>query len=254
MSRYNPVFTSELLLITTFASRGQACGKMIKIADGSLDAYVAEASSGDKAHAGVAILLIPDIFGFANSSKLIADQFAANGYTTLIPDIFNGDVFAPDTDPVNFIFNGSDGSTPHTPEAVDPIISAGIKALKEQYGASKVGGVGYCLGAKYVVRHYKKGIEVGFVAHPSFVEGEELANITGPLSIAAAESDAIFPTEKRHESETILEGTTQPYQITLYSGVEHGFACRGDTSSKVGKFAKEAAFLQAVNWFDTWLL
>jgi dienelactone hydrolase len=184
----------------------------------------------------------------------VADQLAANGYTTLIPDIFSGDSFARGLDVLQWIQGGTDGKTPHTVEAVDPIILAGIRALKETYCASKIGAVGYCFGAKYVIRHFHNGIDVGYVAHPSFVERDELAAITGPLSIAAAETDSIFPTEKRHESEAILKDTKQPYQINLYSGVEHGFAIRGDVSIKVQRFAKEAAFLQAVTWFDNWLV
>lgn len=43
------------------------------------------------------------------------------------------------------------------------------------------------------------------------------------------------------------------YQINLFSGVEHGFAVRGDVSKRHIKFAKEQAFLQAVNWFDQYL-
>lgn len=31
-----------------------------------------------------------------------------------------------------------------------------------------------------------KGIDVGFMAHPSFVEEDEIKALTGPLSIAAA--------------------------------------------------------------------
>ena len=45
-----------------------------------------------------------------------------------------------------------------------------------------------------------------------------------------------------------------PYQINLYSGVEHGFSVRGDITNKVIKYAKEQAFLQAVFWFDEYLL
>jgi hypothetical protein len=41
------------------------------------------------------------------------------------------------------------------------------------------------------------------------------------------------------------------YQINLFSGVEHGFAVRGDPSKPDAKFAKEQAFLQAVTWFKT---
>lgn len=69
------------------------------------------------------------------------------------------------------------------------------------------------------MRHYKDGIKVGYVAHPSFVDEDELAAITGPLSISAAETDQIFPTEKRHKSEEILQKVGQPYQINLFSGV-----------------------------------
>lgn len=107
---------------------------------------------------------------------------------------------------------------------------------------------------QYVVRHYKDGIKVAYVAHPSFVTEEELAAIEGPLAISAAETDAIFPAEKRHQSEVILKDTGHPYQINLFCGVDHGFAVRGSQEKKVERFAKEQAFLQAVTWFDEWLL
>lgn len=107
---------------------------------------------------------------------------------------------------------------------------------------------------QYVIRHYKNGISAGYVAHPSFVEEEELAAIGGPLAISAAETDSIFSTEKRHRSEVILKEAGNPYQINLFSQVEHGFAVRCDTSVKVQKFAKEQAFLQAISWFDEYLL
>lgn len=87
---------------------------------------------------------------------------------------------------------------------------------------------------------------------------DELKAILGPLSIAAAETDSIFPEEKRHVSEKILKelslGELQlGYQMNLYSSVEHGFATRADLSDRRKKFAKEQAFLQAVQWFDHYL-
>jgi dienelactone hydrolase len=51
-----------------------------------------------------------------------------------------------------------------------------------------------------------------------------------------------------------LVETKQPYQINLYSGVVHGFSVRCDPSVKHEKFAKEKAFLQAVQWFDEYLI
>ncbi|KAL2134010.1 hypothetical protein VTI74DRAFT_1215 [Chaetomium olivicolor] len=235
---------------------GNPTGKMVRVAD-KHDAYLATPPA-DKEHKGVGILFLPDVIGIWQNSKLIADQFAANGYLTLLLDVFNGDPVSlnrpPGFDIMDWLARGSDGNNPHTKEAVDPIVVDGIKALKEEYGIQKIGAVGYCFGAKYVVRHYKHGINVGYVAHPSFVDEDELAAISGPLAISAAETDSIFPADKRHKSEEILKKTGLPYQINLFSGVEHGFAVRCDPSVKLQKFAKEQAFLQAVTWFDEYLL
>ncbi|RKL15158.1 hypothetical protein BFJ68_g5796 [Fusarium oxysporum] len=226
---------------------GEPAGKMIKL-DSGLDAYIATAPA-DKAHKGTGIVYIADIFGIWTNSKLMADQFAANGYTTIIPDIFNGDVMPlpmPEgLDIMSWITKGAKGDNPHTPAQIDPIIAESIKTLKEQ-GATKIGA--------YVIRNYSAGIDVGYVAHPSFVEEEELKAITGPLSIAAAQTDNIFPAEKRHRSEEILIETGKPFQINLFSHVEHGFAVRADLKDKRKKFAKEQAFFQAVQWFDEYLI
>ncbi|UKZ57349.1 hypothetical protein TrVGV298_011202 [Trichoderma virens] len=189
---------------------GEATGKDIKI-DGTIDAYLATPPA-DKAQEGKGILFIPDVIGIWQNSKLLADNYAAQGYTVLLPDIFNGDALK---------LNRS---------GEFDFVSWGIKALQD-LGIKRIGAVGYCFGAKYVVRHYKDGIDVGFVAHPTM-------------------TDSIFPTEKRHKSEEILIKTGLPFQINLYSGVVHGFAVRCDTSVKIEKFSKEQAFFQAVTWFN----
>lgn len=110
---------------------------------------------------------------------------------------------------------------------------------------------------------------MGFTAHPSFITPEELEAIQGPLSIAAAgespcmneilrashsdnwqiETDPVFTTEQRHASEDILKKAGVPYQLNLFSGVEHSFAVRADLSKKWQVFAKEQVFEQAAAWF-----
>jgi dienelactone hydrolase len=238
---------------------GEPTGTSTKIG-GSIDAYVAE-PTGKNLHKNVAILYLPDVIGIWQNSQLMADQFAANGYYTLMPDLFNGDPIKlnrpADFDFMAWLTKGTEGNNPHTYEQVDPIIEASIKHLQDA-GYTSIGAVGYCFGAKYVVRYMNgkggNGIDAGFVAHPSFVEEAELEAMTGPLSIAAAETDSIFPAEKRHKSEEILIAGKKTYQINLFSGVVHGFAVRCDLNVKVEKFAKEQAFLQAVAWFDEHLL
>lgn len=201
-----------------------------------------------------AVLILTDVMGmdFINI-HLIADQFAANGYFVAIPDLFNGNV-VPLNPPADFdLMKWISTELPKVP-TVDAVVEATIKDLRGSHGVKKIGGVGYCFGGKYVCRWLKEGkLDAGYTAHPSFVEADEVRGIQGPLSISAAETDQIFPAPKRHETEEILEKHTVPYQINLFSDVEHGFAVRCDLSKKREKFAKEQAFLQAVAWFDEYL-
>ncbi|KAH0196599.1 hypothetical protein KCU99_g9266, partial [Aureobasidium melanogenum] len=174
-----------------------------------------------------AILILTDFFGheFINV-QLIADQFAANGYFVVMPDLYEGDAVSLDR-----------------PEDFD-IMAWGQKGGPESKG--------YCFGAKYVARFLAKGkgVDVGAMAHPSFVDADEIRAIERPLTIAAAEIDHVFSEDMRHETERILKEGKKIYQITLYSGVEHGFAVRSEMSKKEVKYAKEATFLLQVQWFQ----
>lgn len=175
-----------------------------------------------------------------------------------MPDLFAGDSVplnqAADFNVMKWAKNGRRGKG-HMADQVDPVISKVISHMKSELGVKRLGSVGYCYGAKYVARFSAqgKGIDVGCMAHPSFVEADEIKLMTAPLSIAAAETDEIFPAPKRRETEDVLKEMKIPYQICLYSDVAHGFAVRADMSDKRAKFAKEAAFLQHVQWLDEYV-
>ncbi|KAF2457445.1 dienelactone hydrolase family protein [Lineolata rhizophorae] len=226
---------------------GQATGEMKTIGD-NISTYFAYPKDKSTQNA---ILILTDGMGHGViNSQLIADQLAANGYFVVMPDLFYGDpavMNAPGFDIYAWL-------PKHGPETVDPVVEAALKHMRGPLGCKSVGGVGYCFGAKYVARNLKAGrVDAGYIAHPSLLTLEELRAIEGPLSIAAAETDETFPPEMRHESEAALKDVGVAYQINLYSGVEHGFAARGDVSKRLVKFAKEQAFLQAVAWFDEWI-
>ncbi|CAG7952761.1 unnamed protein product [Penicillium nalgiovense] len=229
---------------------GEAKGQFQQIGD--VEVYISRPEHSSKR----SILLLTDVIGhrFINA-QLIADQLAANGYMVVMPDLFHGDPVPLNNRPAIFdLMTWLKGPPGHLPDRVEPMVRAILQEMKSNMGCARVGAIGYCFGAKYAVRLLQPGFcDVAYVAHPSFVDAEELQAIKGPLSIAAAETDSIFPASKRHESEDILAKTGQPYQINLFSGVEHGFAVRADITKPTIRFAKESAFLQAVAWFDQYL-
>ncbi|KAK9387862.1 dienelactone hydrolase [Lipomyces mesembrius] len=227
-----------------YAHHGEPAGTLTKYTD--FDVYVAKPSvATDKA-----IVYLTDIFGMPfTNHKLIADNFAQQGFLTVVPNLFYDD-HVPFPRPDNFkLF--PDWVQRHQPEHTEPIIEKTFEFVKKEFPAiTKYFSVGYCYGAKYVVRLLDEGkLNAGYIAHPSFVTEEELRTIKGPLSIAAAETDSIFPEDKRHQSEAILKEIGATYNIVLYSSVEHGFAVRGDLSNEVVTWTQETAFWQAVQWF-----
>jgi len=223
---------------------GTATGELKTIGDTEI--YFAYPSSKST---DTAIVILTDVLGHKlNNVQLIADQLAANGYFVAVPDLFHGDPLGLGSTDLMTWLKG------HPTSRVDPVVEATIKYLKGELGVKKLGSVGYCFGAKYVARFLKKGkLDAGFVAHPSFVDEDEIKGMQGPFSIAAAETDTVFPAEKRHKTEELLRDMDIPWQINLYSDVQHGFAVRADLSQPRAKWAKEQAFFQAVQWFDEYI-
>ncbi|KIX93606.1 uncharacterized protein Z520_10784 [Fonsecaea multimorphosa CBS 102226] len=117
-----------------------------------------------------------------------------------------------DLNVMGWINEGTGGNNPHTTKEVDPIIHRCIEYLRDEHGMQRLGAVGYCFCAKYVCR-FPKGdglIDVGYLAHPSFVSEEKLKAIKLPISIAAAEDDFTFADELRHLTERVAQGDGAP--------------------------------------------
>jgi dienelactone hydrolase len=104
-----------------------------------------------------------------------------------VPDVWEGDNVPLNWEPTSS-FNLGQWMRGHMPDKVAPICEAAIKTMRDEMGVQKLGGVGYCLGAKYVCRFLAsgKGLDAGYFAHPSATTGDEVKGVAGPLSIAAA--------------------------------------------------------------------
>lgn len=221
---------------------GTAAGKHETVF--GLDTYVTGADKSDSR----VIVILTDIYGHKfNNTLLVADEFAKAGYKVFIPDILKGDpIVGPITDFPAWLSR-------HTNEITRPIVDEFLKSLREQVGESAfIGVVGYCFGAKYTIQHLAEDglATVGAIAHPSFVAIEEVAAIKKPLVISAAEIDPIFTTELRHETEAKLAEIKARYQLTLFSGVEHGFSIKGDINDPVVRYAKEKTLSDQLQWFS----
>lgn len=108
----------------------------------------------------------------------------------------------------------------------------------------------YCFGAPYVCNELAAGgsCVAGAFAHPAFLKEHHFKNLKGkqatvanasyhltharpaPLYLSCSEIDHTFDTPSRRKALDILQEGKHPYHLQLFSGVEHGFALRGNTN------------------------
>ncbi|KAJ7099938.1 dienelactone hydrolase endo-1,3,1,4-beta-D-glucanase [Mycena belliarum] len=203
------------------------------------------------------VLFLTDVFGLAlKNNLLMADDFARNGFKTIVPDLFNGDprapLFGPDAPPVD----REKWRAAHGPAQTRPPIDSVITALNTE-GVTSIAATGYCFGARYVVDLAFDGlISVAALSHPSMLvvpaDLEKYAAVsTAPLLLNTCPVDPVFPLEAQAQADAILGGGkfTPWYKREHFEGCQHGFAVRGDMSDPMVKAGKEGAFKASVEWF-----
>lgn len=216
-----------------------------------VNTYVAKAHRASNPRR--ALLLLTDIFGLPLvNSKLMADDFAANGFDTFIPDYLNGDSVPINPDPT---FNMTAWFTRHGEAQTMPVLLATMAGL-EKKGFTEFASTGYCFGGLYSTRLSQKNlVKVGTMAHPSLLTTPDdfntlLTHSHVPVQINSAQLDTAFSPAIQAIADSILgDGKYKPgYNRTFFTGVGHGFAVRANLSDPVAKAAKEGAFIAAVEW------
>ncbi|KAK7438625.1 hypothetical protein VKT23_017958 [Stygiomarasmius scandens] len=207
------------------------------------------------------ILYLADGFGpQLVNNRLLADDFAKNGFKTIIPDYFNGDPL-----PINVLAQGSkfsisDWMTKHGRDQVRSPVDKVIAALKQD-GATRFGGTGYCLGARYIFDlAFENVIQVSAISHPTFLEvpvdlEKYVSHSKAPLLINSCQFDEWFPPSAGIKADELFGGGefAPGYRREYFEGCTHGFAVRGNLSNPKVKAGKEGSFKSTVEWMMKYL-
>ncbi|KAF9886282.1 hypothetical protein FE257_011895 [Aspergillus nanangensis] len=208
---------------------------------------------------GHILLYFPDVWGIFTNGLLVMDAFADAGYLVLGLDYFRGDPVWKHRkdrhDLSNPDFDYEAWKQKHMSFA-NEAVPRWVEAVKVGYGkvGTRYACVGYCFGAPYVCDTLAEGaVDVGAFAHPAFLKERHFTNIQRPLFLSCAEIDHTFDTNARRQALDILQSGKKDYQLQLFSGVEHGFALRGDMENPYERYVKEQSLKGIVDWFDFWL-
>ncbi|KAJ7582192.1 dienelactone hydrolase [Mycena floridula] len=242
-----------------FIHAGTPVGDIISVA--GIDTYITKPS----APTSHILFYFPDVWGiegsFQSNGKLLMDTFAKEGFLVLGIDYFRGDPVQnhrkhrndTETDP-GFDFEAWKGK--HHAFA-DENVPKWMEAVRQQFGdeKTKYASVGYCFGAPYVMNTLTAGsiVSVGAIAHPAFLNESHFRACTKPIFFSCAETDHTFPVKSRYRAEEILTQDKRVYHFQLFSGVEHGFALRGNMDDPYERWVKEESAASIVRWFKQFL-
>jgi len=200
----------------------------IDTVDGSFDAYLSLPPAGKQA-ANPGIVLVQEIFGVNAHIRAVADQYAADGYVVLAPDVFWRQAprvelgyAGADMEQAMALRKGVDL------EAVVSDIGATAAALRAEIGAGgKVAVVGYCFGGLLAYLAAARGMVDAAV--PYYGGGiqnhlHEAAALHVPVQFHYGALDKhILPghVEQVRQAVAGKRGT----EVLVYDQADHGFNC-----------------------------
>ncbi|KAI7716832.1 dienelactone hydrolase family protein-like protein [Hortaea werneckii] len=268
---------------------GKPKGRETEIA--GLQTYVAEPENGDKSKT---VVFLADIFGWElPNTRLLADEYAAAGFTAYIPDVHSGDSLdpsflqtveppLPDREKQSVTEKAAAtakvGATlgpwlvTHREAVSRPIIENFIDKVRYIPGTNKVGVIGFCWGGRYAILAGQKGfsaaegkgVEAVYACHPSLISiPADFADVCVPLSLALGDKDSLLGEYEAKQIQELMEAKKKGEQtqgekceeseVRIYEDQVHGFALRGDWSSEKDRKAMDEATQQGINWFKKYL-
>lgn len=196
----------------------------ITSADGGVfDAYLATAASPR----GVAILLLPEMFGLTPAMTEAADGFAQDGFTTLVPNLFWRD-----PNPGTLAYEGPERDIAHkrldamNSELAVADIGAALAAFRAIRGVpDKVVAVGHCVGGRLAALAMGATDLAGAVSYYGLGisrQGAELATIRGPIQLHYGLADPYVPVSEIEAVKAHAAGNPN-IEILEYDGAGHSF-------------------------------
>jgi len=197
----------------------------VKVADGSFGAYLALPRGGK----GPGIVLIQEIFGVNAHIRSVCEQYAADGYVVLAPDIFWRQ--APR---IELSYDEADWKRAAAlKQATDPQqavadIAATIEVLRGLDGVGpKVASIGYCFGGllSYLTAAAGK-VDAAVAYYGGGIQNQlELADSIGvPLLMHFGGRDNHIPAEAVKQIARRFEDRENA-ELHVYPDAEHGFNC-----------------------------
>ena len=191
----------------------------------TFDAYVSLPPTGK----GPGVLLIQEIFGVNEHIRAVADQYAADGYCVIAPDIFWRDEKRLD---LNYDQPGFEkGLALLGKMDIDQVakdLKASVATIRKHKACTgKVGSVGFCMGGLLsFVAAAETGVDTAVCYYGGGIHQQlsRAKKIKCPVLFHFAENDGYIPADAVAAVRKAMAGRDN-VRIVVHPGVDHGFNC-----------------------------
>lgn len=210
----------------------------------TFDGYLSRPATGK----GPGVVVIQEWWGLVGHIKDVADRFAAEGFTALAPDLYEGETAA-EPDDAGKLMMALDISN------AEKILRGAVDRLLEDEATAgeKVGVVGFCMGGQLsmyaAATNPKIGACVNFYGvHPNVKPPFE--NLQAPILGLFAENDTFTSPAVVEELSKTLDSLGKRHEFHIYPAVGHAFfnddrpqvyddAASGDAWKRVVEFFRK---------------
>lgn len=191
----------------------------------SFDAYLSLPPTGK----GPGLLLIQEIFGVNEHIQAVADQYAADGYTVIAPDIFwrMERRVSLGYDQAGFDKGlGMLGKLDLSLAAKD--MKAAVQTLRDHAACTgRVGSVGFCMGGLLsFIAAAEAGVDTAVCYYGGGIHQhlDKATKIKAPLLFHFAEKDGYIPLSAVQSVREAFSGRDN-VRVIVHPKVDHGFNC-----------------------------
>ena len=177
----------------------------------------------DKVGASPAIILVHEWWGLNDDVRLLANQFAAEGFIVLAVDMFDGQTTTAPGDARKLmleVFESPEFAEENLQQARDWVLNIA--------GASQVAVVGYGFGGDWSLNAaiaLPDQFDAAVIFYGRVSDNEQvLAEIEIPVLGFFGGADNIIPVESVEQFDTALENLGKDHEIIIYPSAKSGFA------------------------------
>jgi carboxymethylenebutenolidase len=209
-------------------------GVSYQVADRSTRGYLAVPPAGSAPGPWHGVVMIHEAFGLNDDIRTKADQFAARGYLTLAPDLYDGKSW------IRCVLGAMRQLRARSGPAFDVLEAARRYLAARDDCTGRTGVIGFCLGGGFALLCAPRdGFDVASVNYGEVPKDAEDA-LRGACPIVGSyggrDQMGTEPPERLQRALTVLE---IPHDVKVYPGVGHRFLTEPSGPSAVlAKFAR----------------